>query len=268
MATYAIGDIQGCYDSLVKLLDQINFNEKSDTLWFAGDIVNRGPKSLETLRFINNLPNKRIVLGNHDIHLIALAYGHPFEGKHTMQDILKAPDKEELIEWLCQQPLAYYDKELDFLMVHAGVIPQWNITDILNHSKEFETLLLQPKLRSELCIKLYGDEPSTWSDKLSGWERIRFIVNVLTRIRYCYSDGRLELNHKGPIGTQPTNSLPWFYLDNRKTKNNNIIFGHWASLEGKANTPNIFALDTGCLWGGKLTALRLEDKKLFSCNCA
>lgn len=265
MATYAIGDIQGCHDELLALLDLINFKETSDTLWLTGDIVNRGPKSLETLRFVKNLPNKVVVLGNHDIHLLALSCGHLYED-HSLHEILNAPDCLELIDWLRIQPLVHYDTNLNYAMVHAGLPPSWDIQQAMDYAAEVEVLLHSPNY-PELLQHIYGDTPVKWQQNLRGWDRLRFITNALTRIRFCSTAGELELTSKGQLGSQTSQYLPWFQIPNRASQNDKIIFGHWAALEGKAQGENIYALDTGCVWGGSLTAMRLDDGQKFSVAC-
>lgn len=265
MSTYAIGDIQGCHDELLALLKLINFQAEQDTLWLTGDIVNRGPKSLETLRFIKNLPNKIVVLGNHDIHLLALSCGHPHDD-HSVHDILNAPDRDELIDWLRIQPMIHYDTDFNYAMVHAGVPPTWDVYEAMDYAAEVEVLLHSPSY-PELLHHIYGDTPVRWQNNLKGWDRLRFITNALTRIRFCSATGDLDFSFKGELGSQKPEYLPWFQIPNRASLNDKIIFGHWAALEGKAQGKNIYALDTGCVWGGHLTAMRLEDEQRFSVAC-
>lgn len=262
MSTYAIGDVQGCYAELCDLLAHIAFNPSQDKLWFAGDLVNRGPNSLAVLRLIKNLGNAVVVLGNHDLHLLAIANGHPFKD-HTMQDVLAAPDRDELINWLRQQPLFYYDATHDYALVHAGLPPEWDITAALLHAAEVEQLLRSPNY-ADLLEHLYGDKPDHWDPELAGWARLRFIANALTRIRFCRADGKLNFSTKGEIGSQPPGYQPWFTIPNRASRTTNILFGHWAALEGQTHTAGVYALDTGCVWGRSLTALRLEDSQRFS----
>lgn len=266
MATYAIGDVQGCFDELQTLLKKINFNPQVDQLWFVGDLVNRGPKSLEVLRFVKNLPQTKIVLGNHDLHLIALAYGNPYPD-HTLNAVLTAPDREELIEWLRRLPLLHHDEKLNFVMVHAGIYPLWNLNQAKTYAQEFETALHSEKI-SELLKNMYGDQPDQWNENLAGEERLRFIVNTFTRMRFCTPAGKLEFHNIGKINSVSQNYLPWFKIPNRATKNLNIIFGHWAALQGETGEPKVFALDTGCVWGNCLTAMRLQDQEKFSVNCS
>jgi bis(5'-nucleosyl)-tetraphosphatase (symmetrical) len=261
MSTYAIGDVQGCYDELQALLAEISFNPSKDQLWFAGDLVNRGPKSLQVLRFIKNLPNAIVVLGNHDIHLLALANGHPFPS-HTLHEVLAAPDRQELIDWLRQQPFLHYDANLNCLMSHAGLFPRWSLSEAQTHAQSLEQVLRADDY-AECLAYLYGNEPSRWTDHLTGWDKLRFIMNAFTRMRFCTMAGELDFSHTGEIGTQPADYFPWFEIPKRSLTNFSIMFGHWAALKGKTSAANVYALDTGCAWGGALTALRLEDKKQF-----
>jgi bis(5'-nucleosyl)-tetraphosphatase (symmetrical) len=268
MATYAIGDIQGCFDELQQLLELIQFNPKNDRLWFAGDLVNRGPKSLETLRFVKGLGDAAItVLGNHDLHLIALwknRHRHT-KGNRALAAIFKARDGDELLDWLRRQPLMHYDKQFDIAMVHAGLPPQWSVEKALGRAAEVEKVLRGPKLR-EFLGHMYGNKPNRWSKKLGGWDRLRFIVNCFTRMRYCTPKGGLDFVSKGKPDFKEKNSLPWFTVPKRKSREQTIIFGHWSTL-GLYQENNVHAIDTGCLWGGSLTALRLDDMQLFSLPC-
>ncbi len=269
MSTYAIGDIQGCFVALEQLLKKIQFDRTHDVLWFTGDLVNRGPQSLETLRFIKNLgAQQRTVLGNHDLHLLAIAYGyHPGRQDDTLTPILEAPDRDELIEWLAHQPLIHHDATLNFTMVHAGLAPAWDLATALRLAQEVETLL-QHNQRQALLQNLYGNEPATWNEQLTGWDRIRCIINFFTRIRFCHADGSLELKTKENTTSVEETLTPWFQFPTRKSQALNIIFGHWAALGGVTHTPNTFALDTGCVWGNCLTAMRLEDQQRFTVSCA
>ncbi|MBF0265477.1 MAG: symmetrical bis(5'-nucleosyl)-tetraphosphatase [Gammaproteobacteria bacterium] len=260
MSIYAIGDIQGCYDSLMKLLERIKFDDANDKLWFAGDLVNRGKSSLQTLRFIKSLGKRaKVVLGNHDLTLLALAYTDTHIKKHTLDDVLKAPDREELLYWLRHQKLYIYSKKRKVSLAHAGVYPLWNISQALSHAHEVEQ-----ELRSESFIDflnvMFGSYPVNWQDNLEGWDRLRFIINAFTRMRYCDSLGNLQFKDNGPVGTQQKHHVPWFKLPQRCNKDLPILFGHWSTLFGKSKTENVYALDTGCLWGGQLTALKLPKK--------
>ena len=265
MATYAIGDIQGCYDPLQRLLEQLRFDPAQDKLWFVGDLVNRGPQSLEVLRFVKALGASAItVLGNHDLHLLAMDAGHGRQHKgDTLDAVLTAPDREELLHWLRHQHLAW--REDDYLLVHAGVLPSWSVDDTLRLAAEAETAL-QSDDYGDFFAQMYGNAPSAWSQSLTGMARLRMIVNVLTRLRYCTPDGELDFHQKGAPGTQPPPLMPWFDVPGRQVTEATIIFGHWSAL-GLIVRHNLIALDTGCLWGRDLTAVRLRDRKVFSVTC-
>ena len=261
MAVYAIGDIQGCYDELQELLAILRFDRQRDRLWFVGDLVNRGPKSLETLRFVRGLGSAAItVLGNHDLHLLAAAHGIRPDNidDDTLEPILAAPDREALIDWLRCQPLLHYDAELGYLMVHAGLPPQWDLELAQRCADEVETVLRGHRLEAFLS-SMYGNKPRQWSADLDGWDRLRFIVNCFTRMRFCDRNGRLELKSSGPPGTQPEDYYPWYEIPGRASAGINIIFGHWSSLR-TTSIPGIFPTDSGCLWGGQLTALRIDTR--------
>jgi bis(5'-nucleosyl)-tetraphosphatase (symmetrical) len=258
MAVYAIGDVQGCYDELMRLLKKIEFNPDNDCLWFAGDLVNRGPKSLQVLRFVKSLDDRAVtVLGNHDLHLLALSQGNRSHYKHgTLDKILKAPDRDELIDWLRHRPLMYHHEKWGYSLIHAGLAPQWDLTTALSCARELEATLRGPGFH-DFCQQMYGNEPDLWHDKLSGIERLRFITNAFTRLRFCSPDGRLSLRDKGPPGSQYNGCLPWYEVPHRATRNERILFGHWSTL-GFLKIDNAWCLDSGCLWGGQLTALRLR----------
>lgn len=266
MGTFAIGDIQGCHQELNDLLDRINFDERRDRLWFTGDLVNRGPDSLEVLRFVKKL-NAEVVLGNHDLHLLAIASGGAQKRKtDTLDAILAAEDKNELLAWLQQRPFLYHDDELGFTLIHAGLPPQWNLAQAISCAREVEEMLAGVQA-VDFFANMYGNHPDHWSDGLKGWDRLRFITNCFTRLRYCDSEGQLMLDENGSPGTQPSPYLPWFEIDSRRSSDMKIIFGHWASIyHGNIKNFeifNVYPLDTGCIWGGELTALRLEDEKYF-----
>lgn len=266
MATYVIGDIQGCLQSLTVLLDHVGYRDGPDRLWFTGDLVNRGPESLETLRFIKGLAAPVIVLGNHDLHLMAVACGERRASKDdTLHAILSAPDRDELLDWLRKQPLLYYDDRTKVALVHAGLPAQWDINEAKTHASELETALQGPDFCRTLA-GLYGPRPDIWDDNLAGAERLRFIANALTRVRYCDLQGRLDMSDKGPVGTQRAGLVPWFDVPSRRSLSTRIIFGHWSSL-GARHFANAICLDSGCLWGGSLTALRLEDSVFLSVPC-
>lgn len=266
MATYAIGDLQGCYLELMELLDLVNFDKESDDLWFTGDLVNRGPQSLECLRFVKE-NNHITVLGNHDLHLLAVAVKQgKLRHKDTLDEILRAPDRDELLDWLLHRPLIYQDNKLGYTMVHAGLSPQWEIEQAVRCAGEVEALLCGGG-HEEFFSHMYGDLPDNWSEHLQEWDRLRYITNCLTRIRYCDPDGRLTLKEKGPPGTQASSYIPWFTVAQRKTRGDKIIFGHWATLrlgeQQDFTVANVYPLDGGCVWGGNLMALRLEDASYF-----
>ena len=269
MAIYAIGDIQGCFNDLQRLLDKLQFDSTTDTLWFCGDIINRGPASLETIRFIKQLGNSAItVLGNHDLHFLAVAFITDKPSKHdTFEDILKADDRDELVHWLRQQKLFHHDTEYNISMVHAGIPPSWTIDDASLYAGEMQAVL-QSDNPKEFFQHMYGNQPKQWSKDLEGWDRYRFITNVFTRMRFCDAEGRPDFKFKGDIGTQPEHLTPWFMHKDRLTKNDEIIFGHWSTLSN-IDTKNIYPIDTGCLWGGKLTALKIshEDRVELSIDC-
>lgn len=263
MATYAIGDLQGCYDQLRRLLDRIQYDPAQDTLWFTGDLVNRGTQSADCLRFVSQTPNAITVLGNHDLALLALVFAEnkpPLD--HTMDDLLNAPDCESLCHWLRQQPLIHVDQKKGFILVHAGIPPNWELETAQSCAREVEAVLRSDNHKTYLN-DLYGNKPDHWDDSLNGQARYRYITNALTRLRYVSQDMQLDLNHKGPIGSQPPELIPWFQHPDRQPINLPIIFGHWASLEGKVAQKSLYALDTGAIWGGKLTALCLESLEFF-----
>ena len=270
MATYAIGDVQGCFKELTQLLDKINFDESNDRLWFAGDIVNRGPDSLEVLNFIIKLGDSAITaLGNHDLHLISIAEGITQQHKlDTLTSILTSPDKKKLIEWLRQQPFMHHDKDLNFSLIHAGLPPQWEIQQALEFSSEL-TQILRADNYFSFIKDMYGNTPNVWNDNLTGNDRLRYIVNCFTRIRYLNDKNELNFSEKGAPGeTHKDHLFPWFMIDDRKSKHDKIVFGHWSTVHlGNIDSfapYNVFPIDTACLWGGELSALRLEDETLFS----
>ncbi|MCW8839497.1 MAG: symmetrical bis(5'-nucleosyl)-tetraphosphatase [Gammaproteobacteria bacterium] len=268
MATYAIGDIQGCFDELQQLLQQLNFDPVMDRLWFTGDLVNRGPKSLETLRFVRALGDSAItVLGNHDLHLLAVWQNRQrhLKSNDSLAAIFRADDGDELMEWLRQCPLMHFDAGMNMAMVHAGLPPQWDRDQALACATEVEAVLRGPKFH-EFLGHMYGNKPALWSDNLSGWDRMRFIVNCFTRLRFCTHDGKLDFLHKGIPGSGEHDYLPWFALPQRKSRDLPIVFGHWSTL-GLYQQDNVHAIDTGCLWGGRLTALELESGSVHSLPC-
>ena len=258
MARWAIGDIQGCDEELGELLVKIGFSADRDRLYLVGDLVNRGPRSLAVLRRVRALgANALSVLGNHDLHLLAVALvGERLRRSDTLAEILAAPDRDELIEWMLQLPLAHHDPVHGDLLVHAGLVPQWTVTEALQLAQAVERQLRTAA--PQLLRKMYGDHPSRWRPQLRGMERLRFTVNVLTRLRFCTAKGEVEFQHKGAVADAAPPLLPWFRAPDRASRDTRIIFGHWSAL-GLYRGENVICLDTGCVWGGALTALNLDD---------
>ena len=265
MATYAIGDIQGCYASLQRLLHRISFSPSADTLWLVGDLVNRGPDSLTTIRFIKNLGTSvRLVLGNHELFLLAVSEGIvPLRPKDTIHSILAADDRPAIINWLRNQPLHY--REGSFLMIHAGLLPQWTIEDTVGLAQEVESALRGPDYRAFLQALFDGPTPP-WSPSLSGSERLACIARGLTKLRTCSPTGEMS-NFSGEPKDAPAGFIPWFRVPERRNSDATIITGHWAAL-GLHMEPNLLAIDSGCVWGRQLTAVRLEDRAVFQVDCA
>jgi bis(5'-nucleosyl)-tetraphosphatase (symmetrical) len=268
MATYAIGDIQGCYDPLRRLLDYIAFDAARDRLWFVGDLVNRGPQSLEVLRFVRGLGDSAlVVLGNHDLHLVMQADGYGKASKEdTLADVLAAPDCAELMAWLRAWPLFHFEGE--YAMVHAGLLPQWTVAQAQALSDEAHAALVSPDYR-EFLAHMWGSEPAAWRDDLVGWDRLRVVVNAMTRMRFCTPDGTMEfraIGAKGPPERGPAGCVPWFDAPGRASADHTLVCGHWSAL-GFRQAGNLLALDSGCLWGGSLTAVRLEDRRAFQLPC-
>jgi len=264
MSTYLIGDVHGCYDELHSLLQQVTFDPEKDTLWLTGDLVARGPGSLEVLRYARALGNAvRIVLGNHDLHLLAVYAGiSRNKPKDRITPLLEAPDADELINWLRRQPLLQVDEEKKLVMAHAGITPQWDIETAKMCAREVESVLSSDSYPLFLNA-MYGDMPNNWSPELTGLARLRFSTNALTRMRFCFPNGQLDMICKEAPDSAPPPLKPWFAIENPVARDYTIIFGHWASLEGKGTPDGIIALDTGCCWGGALTMLRWEDRQLF-----
>jgi bis(5'-nucleosyl)-tetraphosphatase (symmetrical) len=265
MSIYAVGDIQGCYAEFQQLLERIRFDPAQDRLWLVGDLVNRGPGSLEVLRLVKSLGDSAItVLGNHDLHLLAVAEGAAeLHRTDTLDGILSAPDRGELLAWLRQQRLLYAEE--DYVLVHAGLLPQWGVKQAANLAREVESALRSDDYATFLA-RMYGNAPQTWDDSLAGYKRLRVIVNAFTRMRICTPHGEMEFKFKGELEHIPAGFLPWFEVPERKSRKATVIFGHWSAL-GLKVTPNVIALDTGCLWGGPMTAMRLEDRQLFQVSC-
>ena len=262
MATYAIGDLQGCYAELQDLLALTGFSRDRDRLWLVGDLVNRGPASLEVLRFVKGLGERAtVVLGNHDLHLVLRADGFGRASKDdTIAPILAAPDCDELMAWLRSQPLFHVEGE--YAMVHAGLLPQWSVTQALELSGEVSAALSKKKKYVDFLENMWGSKPDRWQDDLEGWDRLRVIVNAMTRMRFCSADGVMEFHAKGKPENTPAGYMPWFAVPNRASLTHTLVCGHWSAL-GLRTEEKLLALDTGCLWGGQLTAVRLEDRKVF-----
>ena len=269
MAIYAIGDLQGCYDSFRHLLDKLKFEPSKDQLWLTGDLVNRGPKSLETIRFVRTLGDSAtVVLGNHDLHLLAVAHGisGPTDRFESLGNILDADDRDDLIDWLRYRPLAHYDKKMHTLLVHAGVPPQWNVKKTLACATEVESKL-QSKDYMNFLAKIYDNSPNRWSGELSGYKRLRFIVNCLTRIRMIDKKGRLDFEYKGSPAKARKELTAWFEVEEAAWKGTRIVFGHWSAL-GLIINPKLICLDTGCVWGRQLTAVQLGKRpKITQVKC-
>ncbi|MCB1866250.1 MAG: symmetrical bis(5'-nucleosyl)-tetraphosphatase [Chromatiales bacterium] len=268
MATYAIGDLQGCREPFERLLEAIAFDPARDRLWLVGDLVNRGPDSLGALRAVRALGDAAVcVLGNHDLNLLAVAAGvRRSKPQDTLDDILGAPDRDELLAWLRTRPALVHDAGLDATLVHAGLAPQWTIADAIARADELAALCADERAFGEFLHEMYGDEPARWSDELSGHARLRCITNAFTRLRFCAPNGRMDFRDKGPPGTQREGLLPWFEVPGRRSAGHTIVFGHWSTL-GARESLGAWGLDTGCVWGGALTALRLDDRRHFSVPC-
>lgn len=265
MAIYAVGDIQGCYDEFRRLLEQVEFDPTQDRLWLVGDLVNRGPGSLEVLRLVKSLGDAVItVLGNHDLHLLAVAAGVG-EPHHTdtLDEVLNAPDRDELLCWLRHQRMLYV--EGDTVLVHAGLLPQWSVRQAIRLAHEVEQEL-QGDDHGTFLRHMYGNTPNAWDDELTGYKRLRVIVNAFTRMRVCTVRGEMEFRFKGELPNMPQGYMPWYELPKRKSRDATVIFGHWSAL-GLLLTERVIALDTGCLWGGPMTAIRIEDRRLFQVAC-
>jgi bis(5'-nucleosyl)-tetraphosphatase (symmetrical) len=273
MALYLIGDIQGCDDALQKLLDKIGFSPSRDTVVLLGDLVNRGPDSAAVLRRVQGYGASALsLLGNHDLHLLAVAHGaRKPSRKDTLAGLLEAPDSEAMLEWVRQQHMALHMQidGGDLLMVHAGVLPQWTVGNTLVQAAEVESVLRGPAL-GEFLLTMYGNEPAQWSDTLTGSARLRAIVNALTRMRFCSADGVMEFESKDGAATAPEGFMPWFDVPGRKTANATVAFGHWSTL-GWLSRPDLLSTDTGCVWGGCLSAVRigatLDERELIQVEC-
>jgi len=264
MATYAIGDVQGCYDELRALLRRLAFEPKKDRLWFVGDLVNRGPRSLEVLRFVKDLGDKAVtILGNHDLHLITQYEGFERLRKDdTIQDVLGAPDAAQLVDWLRRRPMMH--SEGGYAMVHAGLLPRWTLRKALGLAREVEQALSAKNYR-EFLASMYGSTPDRWSDALAGWDRLRVIVNAMTRMRFCTADGQMEFRAKGTKA--PEGFRAWFEQRPEEEKTTTVVAGHWSAL-GLKVTEQVVLLDAGCVWGGSLAAMRLHDREIFKVECS
>lgn len=265
MATLAIGDVQGCYDQLMRLLERAGYDERRDVLWFVGDLVNRGPQSAQTVRFAKRLGDRQVtVLGNHDLALLVIAEGYakPHRGD-TFGDILSAPDREELLAWLRHQKLMHAGD--GYAMVHAGLLPQWTVAQALALAREAEAAL-QGADHREFLRQMYGNEPARWRDDLAGYDRLRVIINAMSRMRLVNAEGAMEFSHKTGLAGLPAGFIPWYDAPRRASRGTPVLFGHWAAL-GLQLTADAICLDSGCVWGRALTALRLQDRKVFQLDC-
>lgn len=269
MAVYAVGDLQGCLQPLKCLLERVNFNPAVDRLWLVGDLVNRGPESLATLRFLYSIRDSLVcVLGNHDLHLLAAWHNiERLKKNDTLREILDAPDAADLLDWLRRQKLLHYDEQRGVALVHAGIPPQWTLGKALELAGEVEEVLRDDNRFKPYLDGMYGNEPNKWNKDLSGVTRLRVITNYFTRMRFCTSEGKLDLKGKEGADTAPPGYKPWFAHKGRRSRHVKIIFGHWAALEGRCNEPGVVALDTGCVWGGAMTLYNVDSGAMHRCEC-
>ena len=265
MAIYAVGDVQGCHAELARLLDDIRFDAAADKLWLVGDLVNRGADSLAVLRLVKSLGDNAItVLGNHDLHLLAVAEGVAELSRHdTLDKILNAPDRDELLHWLRNQRLLHAQD--GYVLVHAGLLPQWSVAQAESLAREVETALRSDDY-AKFLAHMYGNQPGHWDDELTGYKRLRVVTNALTRMRICTASGDMEFRFKGEVENIPAGYMPWFDVPERASGKATVICGHWSAL-GLLVTEKVIALDTGCLWGGPMSVIRLEDRQLFQVSC-
>ncbi len=268
MAVFAIGDIQGCHAALLALLEKVRFDADRDHLWCTGDLVNRGPDSLSVLRYVKALGRQAVaVLGNHDLHLLAVANGiRPPRQSDTLQAVLDASDRDELIDWLRARPLLHHDPVHRLALIHAGLPPQWDLALARRCATEVEAVLRGDD-HVYFLRHMYGNTPERWSPDLEGWDRLRFITNSLTRLRFCDAAGKIALDEKGAPGTQAAGYVPWFEAPRRRSRGTSIVFGHWSTLRltgAEMERYRVYPLDSGCCWGGELTAMRIEDRRFFS----
>jgi len=265
MAVYAIGDLQGCFEPLERLLERIAFDRARDRLWFVGDLVNRGPDSAACLRFVKSLGEAAVtVLGNHDLHLVCVAEG--FERarrRDTLAPVLEAEDRRELVEWLRHRPLMHVEGKM--ALVHAGLLPEWTVTEARDLAAEVEAALRGPRYR-QLLARMYGDEPDRWNARLAGIDRLRVIINAMTRLRVLDEDGAMVLRFKGEPGEASDGWTPWFDMPGRRSRDHAVVCGHWSAM-GLRLRRDLLSLDSGCVWGRTLTAVRLEDRKVFEVRC-
>ncbi len=269
MTTYAVGDLQGCLDPLLCLLDEVKFRPGRDRLWLVGDLVNRGPQSLETLEYLyDNRDHVVAVLGNHDLHLLAYAYGYRKASRgDTLAPILESPRRDKLLSWLRTLPLMHWDEALGYAMVHAGIAPQWSLKQALSYSAEVSAALQDNDRLTQYLSSMYGNEPAIWDKKLEGMTRLRVITNYFTRMRFCSAQGQLELSNKGDPTHGPEGFKPWFEYYLANPKNPRVIFGHWAALNGDTGSTKAIGLDTGCVWGNEMTLICLDDGRRWQCHC-
>lgn len=268
MTIYAVGDLQGCLDPLLRLLEQAQFEPGQDRLWLVGDLVNRGPKSLQTLRFLYGIRDSiDVVLGNHDLHLLAVAQGvSSLKKSDTLQEILDADDRDELLDWLRRQKLLHHDSQLNIAMCHAGIPPCWSLRQALGYAAEVEAQLQDDDQLRPFLKAMYGNKPDRWDPKLKGMDRLRIITNYFTRMRFCKTDGTLDFKAKEGLDSAPPSFAPWFSYP-RQDPDLRLLFGHWAALQGRCDAPGVEALDTGCVWGNSMTLLNLTSGEKRSCDC-